>query len=678
MSTQFLHKARNHNGFSGKAGAVHELSKPLPGRPAGDPLPASAVDHLAPAIFIVTAKGPECPIVYVSNGFAVTTRYTAEDALGRDLALLQGPNTSPATLELIRETMARGKRFHGELLCYRKDAPPAWCELTLAPLFGPDGSLHFAGLLTDISAHKRREAQLENSEAKYRGMFENAVEGIYQSTPDGRYLTVNTALARMYGYDQPGELLREVSDIQNQIYVDPGLRQEFQREIELTGFVDSREYQVRRRDGKIIWISESARVVRGPEGAVLYYEGFIDDITARKDAEAARTRLEKQMVQAQKMEAVGTLAGGIAHDFNNILCAMVGFTELVLAERTVKGAARENLEAVLHSTSRATDLVKRILTFSRRTETDRRPLRLGEIIKECVKLLNASLPSYIQINPAYHTSDDIVMADVTEMHQVIMNLGSNAAHAMRPKGGRLDFELEAVDLPAVAAAALSLPAGPYLSLVVRDTGHGMSRAVMENIFDPFFTTKPVGQGTGLGLTLVHKIVSGSGGHIAVESQVGRGTTFRIHLPRLAQSVLAAQPDQKEIRPGNHERILVVDDEIPILMMMQQRLRKLGYRVMTRADSLGALDAFRAEPEKFSLVITDHTMPGLQGADLAEKLGEIRADIPVILMTGLNHPPDLTGSRHARHRTVVQKPINFVELSRQMRDFLDQPDTPSAP
>ena len=180
--------------------------------------------------------------------------------------------------------------------------------------------------------------------------------------------------------------------------------------------VDSREYQVRRRDGKILWISESARVVRGPEGAVLYYEGFIDDITARKDAEMARNRLEKQMVQAQKMEAVGTLAGGIAHDFNNILCAMVGFTELVLAERTIKGAARENLEAVLNSTSRATDLVKRILTFSRRTETERRPLRLGEILKECVKLLNASLPSYIQIDSSFKTSDDVVMADMTEMH----------------------------------------------------------------------------------------------------------------------------------------------------------------------------------------------------------------------------------------------------------------------
>jgi len=259
------------------------------------------------------------------------------------------------------------------------------------------------------------------------------------------------------------------------------------------------------------------------------------------------------------------------------------------------------------------------------------------------------------------------------MHQVIMNLGSNAAHAMRPKGGRLEFALEAMDLLGADAAALSLPPGPYLRLVVSDTGHGMSRAVMENIFDPFFTTKPVGQGTGLGLTLVHKIITGNGGHVAVESQVGQGTTFRIYLPRLTLAEVSVDNIQKEVLPGDQERVLVVDDEIPILMMMQQRLRKLGYRVMTRADSLGALELFRSEPEKFDLVITDHTMPGLQGADFAEKLGELRPHVPVILMTGLNQPPDLSGSRYAKLRTVVQKPINFVDLSHLLRDFLDQPD-----
>jgi PAS domain S-box-containing protein len=511
--------------------------------------------------------------------------------------------------------------------------------------------------------------KFKDAEEVYRGIFENAVEGIYQSTPDGRYITVNTALAKMYGYDRPDELLNLVSDIQGQVYVDPSFRDHFKNEIEQTGFVRGLEYQVRRRDGGLIWISESARAVRAADGTIRYYEGFIDDVTARKEAEAARAKMEKQMIQAQKMEAVGTLAGGIAHDFNNILCAIMGYTELTLADSDVGGLARENLQMVLKSSHRAKDLVKRILTFSRRTETERQPIKLGPILKECIKLLSASLPSYIEIKLSMQTDEDAVVIDATEMHQIIMNLGTNAAYAMRPKGGRLEYELRALELGAGQTVG-SLPAGPYVCLTVRDTGQGMSPAVMENIFDPFFTTKPVGQGTGLGLTLVNKIITGSGGQIIVESQEGQGTTFRICLPKSRQIPVSSSNSEDQLLPGQNERILVVDDEIAVLSMIQQRLRKMGYRVITRADSLNALETFRCEPGKYNLILTDHTMPDLQGAELAEKLGEIRPDVPVILMTGLNPLPDLTASRYAALRTIVQKPINFPELSRRLRQFLD--------
>jgi PAS domain S-box-containing protein len=518
--------------------------------------------------------------------------------------------------------------------------------------------------------------QLKEAETKYRGMFENAIEGIYQSTPEGRYLIVNAALARMYGYEHPEQLLNQVSDIQNQIYVDAAFRQKFKQQIEQTGFVHGLEYQVRRRDGSIIWISESARAVRDATGAIHHYEGFIDNITARKEAEAERTKLEKQMLHAQKMDAIGTLAGGMAHDFNNVLCAILGYTELALVDPQIKGQTRDNLQMVLRSADRARDLIKRILTVSRSTEAQRHPLKLGVILREGVKMLNATLPSSIAIQVDIRTDQDVVVADATEMHQVIMNLGTNAGHAMKLKGGRLEYELDVLDLEPGPAAALSMPAGSYVHLLVRDTGRGMSPEVIERIFEPFFTTKPPGRGTGLGLTLVQKIVSHHGGYIKVSSQEGQGTTFHVYLPQSSEPPAPETVDKNQLRRGNREKILVVDDEIPVLNMMQQHLRKMGYRVITRADSLEAMNTLRADPDHFDLVITDHTMPGLQGADLAEELGALRPGLPVILMTGLNQPPDLAASRHAPRRFVFQKPINFVELSHRLRQFLDLPDGPA--
>ncbi|HEY3932769.1 MAG TPA: ATP-binding protein, partial [Verrucomicrobiae bacterium] len=258
----------------------------------------------------------------------------------------------------------------------------------------------------------------------------------------------------------------------------------------------------------------------------------------------------------------------------------------------------------------------------------------------------------------------------TEMHQVIMNLGTNAGHAMKSKGDLLKYELETIYFESGRENTPSIPAGPYVHLIVRDTGRGMSPEVIEKIFEPFFTTKATGQGTGLGLTLVQKIVSRSGGYIKVNSQEGQGTTFHLYLPQSTEPPASIPIDKNQLVRGHREQILVVDDEISVLGMMQQHLRKMGYRVTTRADSLEAMKTFQADSDNFDLVITDHTMPGLQGTELAEEMGTIRPDLPVILMTGLNQPPDLAAFRHAPLRFVIQKPINFVELSNLLRQFLD--------
>jgi CheY-like chemotaxis protein len=295
---------------------------------------------------------------------------------------------------------------------------------------------------------------------------------------------------------------------------------------------------------------------------------------------------------------------------------------------------------------------------------------LGGILKEVVKLLQATLPSSISMHVKIRTEEDVVVADATEMHQVIMNLGTNAGHAMKAKGGHLEFQLESFEADAESAKALSVPVGSYVQLIVTDTGNGMSPEVLERVFEPFFTTKAPGRGTGLGLTLVQKIITRSGGHIKVNSVEGQGTTFHIYLPKSQESAALTSVDKDQIAKGNHEQILVVDDEIPVLDMMQQRLRRMGYRVITRADSVEAMKTFRADTKHFDLVITDHTMPDLLGAELAEAMGDLRPDLPVILMTGLNQPPDLSGSRYAQRRLIFQKPINFVELSHSLRQFLD--------
>lgn len=512
--------------------------------------------------------------------------------------------------------------------------------------------------------------ELRDAEAKYRGIFENAVEGIYQSTPDGRYLAVNTALARMYGYERPEDLLREVSDIQRQIYVDPKFRVQFQHEIETAGVIRGLEYQVRRRDGAVIWISESARVVRDPSGGVRYYEGFIDDITARKHAEAEKARLEKQMLHSQKMEAIGTLAGGIAHNFNNVLCAIIGFTELALQDEEIKRPTRESLKTALDSSTRAAKLIQRILTFSRTAEAQRHPIKVTDVLKEVIPLLSATLPSSIQISQIIETDKDVVLADSNELHQVLMNLGVNAKHAMSLRGGRLEIGLRVAEVEEVRAVEWGVSPGDYVHLAVRDTGHGMSREIMGKIFEPFFTTKPADRGTGLGLTFVRKIVGDYGGHIDVESQEGHGATFHLYFPQSHEVPLPIKTDDPQPLRGQRERLLIVDDEVLILSLIQQRLIMLGYRVVTRADSLSAMETISRDPSKFDLVITDHTMPSLQGADLAEKIGDIRPDLPVILMTGLNPSPGFGGSRYASRRAVVQKPIDFARLSRHLRELLD--------
>jgi PAS domain S-box-containing protein len=393
------------------------------------------------------------------------------------------------------------------------------------------------------------------------------------------------------------------------------------------------------------------------------------DITDRLQAETEMTFLEKQLRQAQKMEAVGTLAGGIAHDFNNILSAVIGFAEMAIDETPPDSSLRHSMQQVLKAGLRAKNLVKQILAFSRQSEQELHPLQLRKVVQEAGELLRASLPTTIEIRREIR-SNAFVLADPTQMHQVLMNLCTNAAHAMRTHGGTLTIGLEDLEAPPPAVdAQMELLPGAYLRLTVRDTGVGIPGALLERIFDPFFTTKGVGEGTGMGLSVAHGIVKAHGGTIGVTSQEGRGTTFTVLLPAISPSDEGALSRPTAL-PGGSERILVVDDEAMLAQMTAQLLERLGYRVTAETSSPRALERFRRSPGEFDLVITDMTMPGVTGKELALEILALRPQLPVILCTGFSEVIDEPSARAIGIRAFTMKPIVMRELAETVRRVLD--------
>jgi len=399
--------------------------------------------------------------------------------------------------------------------------------------------------------------------------------------------------------------------------------------------------------------------------------------TSREELEKTVDTLKStqaQLVQSEKLRAIGTLAGGIAHDFNNILGAILGFGELVIEDVPAESRAAKNLRQVLKAGKRAKDLVRQILAFSRATEPQRTNVRLSVLIDETMKLLRATVPATIQLQTRINATADTVVADATQLHQVLMNLGTNAAHAMRETGGSFTLSLDELTLTGEANSP-QLPPGRYLRLGATDTGHGMDAATLGRIFEPFFTTKPVGEGTGLGLSAVHGIIKNHGGEIVVTSQPGAGTTFQIYLPAAAADA-AANGDTVIIKaaPGARECVLVVDDEEPLVNMMEQKLTRLGYEVVACADSVEALEKFKAAPRRFSVVITDQNMPRLTGCHLADEIARLRADTPVILCSGSRAMAGPGSKVPPAVRECVPKPVDFGQLSRIIRKVIEDKPT----
>lgn len=417
-----------------------------------------------------------------------------------------------------------------------------------------------------------------------------------------------------------------------------------------------------------IELSLSSVDVRGKKHAI----GIIRDITSRKAAEAAEREMAETLKHSQKMAAIGTLAGGIAHDFNNILSAILGFTELLELQAEPGSKSEKYLHNISDAGMRAKKLIKQILAFSRQVKKDVQPVLVRSIVQEVVNLLRPSVPTNIEIQENA-ASEAMVLGDPSQIHQIVMNLCTNAFHAMRSDGGVLRVELtEKEHDPDISGELLSLPAGRYVQLVVSDTGHGIAGSVIDQIFDPFFTTKEPGEGTGMGLSVVHGIVNSCNGTIYVKSEEGGGTSFIVLLPEVEARSLPKK-DSPDVPDRGSEKIMVIDDENAIVEILRQMLGSLGYNVTATTNPYEALEMFSAHPDQFDLIVSDLTMPQLTGDRLAKEMLAVRSDIPVVVCTGFNSALTEDRAREIGIRKVLLKPVTRKQMTQAIREVLDEKD-----
>jgi PAS domain S-box-containing protein len=478
----------------------------------------------------------------------------------------------------------------------------------------------------DITEQKQAEKALQETERKYRSMVEDAVIGIFQSTPQGRFLTVNPTMATMLGYESPQDLLACVNDIRGQVYVDPKRREEFSRALEQQGIVRNFECQVYRKDGRKIWISASARSVF-EDGAVVRYEGMNEDITQRK-------LLEEQLTQSQKMEAVGLLAGGVAHDFNNALSVITGYSGLLQMRLPADDPLVRYAEEIAKAAYRAAGLTRQLLAFSRKQVIQPVILDLNSLIVEMEKMLRRLIGENIEIFITRDVGLARVKADASQMEQILMNLAVNARDAML-QGGKVTIRTENADLDETYSLQhFHFKPGRYVILSFSDTGCGMDKATLARIFEPFFTTKEPGKGTGLGLSTVYGIVKQNGGYISAYSEPGQGTTFKIYLPQ-AESTVQSTPAVRtaEILPRGSETILLVEDEEALRTLARNCLESQGYCVLEAADGNAAIATAEKHSGPIQLLLTDVIMPGMNGRHLADRLTELRPAIKVLYLSG---------------------------------------------
>lgn len=636
------------------------------------------IDFLPDATFAIDRDGT---IIIWNKAIEKMTGLSATDMLGKGDYAYTVPfygEARPQLIDLIFEDnddvaslypniVREGETLTTEVFCKAlyNGKKGAWVYAKASPLHDQSGKIIGAiESIRDITDKKFTEEKLKKSVAWFKALFNATSDSVILVRPCGTILDLNENAARRRSLCADGMRGQNIFDFL------PGESSEMRRkaidqilyERRLVQYDESREdkyYRVR-----LFPILDN-------QGDVVQVASFSRDITENKKAEEEKRKLQTQLIQSQKMEAIGTLAGGIAHDFNNILGAILGYTEMAREIISLDPMASKYLDRVNEAANRASDLVKQILEFSRQVESKRVSLFPIYIVKEAIKLLRPSLPSTILIRQNLETSVWPIIADPTQVHQILVNLCTNAFHAMEKTGGVLEITLQNREL--VESDVQHLPEiqpGKFVELAVRDTGDGISSEIRDKIFDPFFTTKSVGKGTGMGLSIVHGIVTSHEGFIICDSERGKGTVFRVYFPAV-ERMESQRPMAVELDPSGVERILFVDDEEILVELGVLMLEQQGYKVTGRTNSLDALVTFQNHPESFDAVITDQTMPGLTGSDLALKILQIRPNIPIILCTGYSNLISEEKAKLLGIKGFAMKPLVKKEIASLLRKLLDQ-------
>ena len=589
--------------------------------------------------------------------------YRKEELIGQNYLTLDmlPPDQVSKAIGLLKDNLNGNATGPDELILIRKDGETVTVEIMTIPVsFKTQKAI--LGIARDISERKRAAAALKESEEKYRNILESIEDGYYEVDIAGNFTYFNDSMCRILGYSREellGKNNREYMNAENakKVY------QAFNKVYRTGESTKTIGWKLIKKDGSECSVETVVSLIMDSKNRGVGFRGIARDVSERK-------KLEEQLRQAHKMESIGTLAGGIAHDFNNIVHMIIGNTELALEDIPKSNPVHRNLEQIKSASLRAAGIVEQLLNFSRKTDQEHKPTDIITVIKEALKFLRATIPTTIEIRKTLATDEKLIMADPIQISQVLMNICTNASQEMETTGGVIDLTVENVELGAQDVAFdPDLDTGEYIRIAISDTGPGIAPAVIERIFDPYFTTKAVGKGTGMGLAVVHGIVKSHKGAIAVKSQINQGTTFTVYFPVISESPSREKDATVEIPLGN-ERILFVDDEETIVHMTHLMLERLGYDIETRLDPLDALDLFRSQPHAFDLVITDMTMPQMNGVQLSEELNNVRPDIPVIICSGHSILIDEDKAKQYGIAAYVTKPITMQDLALTIRKVLD--------
>jgi PAS domain S-box-containing protein len=622
--------------------------------------------------FMLWVCRPSGETHYISPQWVTYTGAPLDLHLGYGWFDFLHPDDRAPALEAWQKAVANVATFKTEFRVRSADGRYRWFESVSVPVRDRAGAVvRWMGSTSDVNdARETRRALLEERD-RFLRLAETVPGAVhaFRVRPDrsSSFPFATAAIESIYGVSREA-LAADAKVGADNIHPDdfPYVRAALEEsERDLTPF--HCEWRMLHPQRGEIWVEGHSVPTREPDGGTLWY-GVIVEVTERKRAEEAQRR-------SQRIEALGRLAGGIAHDFNNILLAISGNARLALAELPPETPADSPLRAsvleIEKASARAADLVHRILAFSRQNEPKREVLALRQPVEEALHLLRATLPAMIEIRTRFSDEAPAVCADSTQIHQIVMNLVTNAAYAIGMRAGRIDIAVDSCPAPAKSAASDDVAPGAYACLTVKDDGAGMDRATLERIFDPFFTTKPAGQGTGLGLSVVHGIVRSHQGTVAVESEPGKGSTFRLYFPAAIETARAESSAAVSTPRGGGERVLYVDDEEALVYLTSRVLERMGYEVVGFSDPVAALEAFRENPAGFDVVVTDLSMPGMSGFHFARALLQVRPDVSVLMTSGYVRPEDRDEARALGVRELILKPDTIDELGLALARVLKQ-------